>query len=100
GSAVRLFFALFIGTLGCGTLIVLVCLPEQVSAQTTVYTYRGTNTCTKSGCHQKEKEWFDREDGPPQNGHKNAFAQLTRDLDKSRKYAMAIDQMDPQDAGG
>jgi hypothetical protein len=78
--------------------VLIGCLGESARAQTA--TYRGTASCVKSGCHQKEKDWFEKEDGPPPNQHRNGFEQLTRDLDKSKKYAGSIGLTDPQDPGG
>jgi hypothetical protein len=76
------------------------CIWLATSASAQVYTFRGTSTCTKSGCHAKEKEWSEKEDGPPPNGHRNAFEQLTREPEKTKKYAASIGLQDPQDAAG
>ena len=66
------------------------------AAPAAAQTYRGTAACTKSGCHEKQKNWYDNEDGPPPNQHKQGFAQLTRDAAKSAKYAASIGLTDPQ----
>ena len=54
----------------------------------------------KSGCHQKEKTWFENEDGPPPNQHRAAYTQLTRDPAKSTKYATSVNLTNPQDPAG
>jgi hypothetical protein len=52
------------------------------------FDYLGPNKCINCHDHDDEKEWWEKEDGPPPNGHINALKQM-ENVD-SPKYAGAV----------
>ena len=61
-------------------------LSTPAAAQT--FDYLGPNKCINCHDHDDEKEWWEKEDGPPPDGHINALKQM-ENVDSS-KYAGAV----------
>ena len=61
-------------------------LSTPAVAQT--FDYLGPNKCINCHDHDDEKEWWEKEDGPPPDGHINALKQM-ENVDSS-KYAGAV----------
>ena len=61
-------------------------LSTPAAAQT--FDYLGPNKCINCHDHDDEKEWWEKEDGPPPDGHINALKQM-ENVD-SPKYAGAV----------
>ncbi len=59
-----------------------------IATSATAQDYLGPNRCINCHDHDDEKEWWEREDGPPPNGHINALRQM-ENVDSST-YAGAV----------
>jgi hypothetical protein len=75
--------------------LLFACAPD---ARAQKYQFLGPNKCVNCHDHDPEKKWWEKEDGPPPNGHINALNQM--ETPKSAVYAKAVGLADPYDAKG
>jgi Cytochrome c554 and c-prime len=85
----------YLPTAGFAAALILFCAPD---ARAQKYQFLGPNKCVNCHDHDPEKKWWEKEDGPPPNGHINALNQM--ETPKSAVYAKAIGLADPYDAKG
>jgi len=83
-----------------GSVLVAVCIALAAALPASAQTFQnlGPRKCLDCHDHAKEKQWAEKEDGPPPLNHLNALKQL--ETDKTPKFTKAIGLADPYDPKG